>query len=613
MDSRQGSSTGSTRTARLLKLFLLLSTVEGLAVFAWLVMDSPLAQGAWILGFSRLRVLILGLTVALTAAFAWLSRKALLDQTWVGRAAAAWSSLAVNGRAFKLLTFAFYLSVLAGVAVLVNGSIRTNWEPGILSRLFSNRGYLLFLWLSLIALQALLVHFVLSPEAVGKKLGVLLVGAVLLILSLTYWYGAEAQLLVYNVNRYSTDQSAYMQYARDLRESGYRYPGDFNRMPLYPWLQSLLLQRELTDPEFFLYGKYLNLLLSMIALFGVAAIFFVAFRPLHALNLTAIVAFYVLVYKAGWFQSEVVFYFLSFLLFLLMLRLLHKPSWAGSVAAGVVAALAHLTKASILPGFVLFIAVAVIRGGVQWFRSRRRPAPRQPPERIRQSILAAPLAGLIFLAAIFPYLRTSRLITGRYFYNVNSTFYIWYDSWEEAMAGTRAHGDRVGWPDMPPEEIPSMTKYFREHTAEQIVSRLANGGAKVMKRVADSYGYLDYVQVYAAGVLLACILRWRQARQLIRDNALPLVFAIAYVSMYVLLYFWYAPIAYGDRLILALFLPLMYALSLALHGVLQGATLRVSGRSIHWLDLANILVLPWLITGVYRAITHGVHVMTGGG
>ena len=33
---------------------------------------------------------------------------------------------------------------------------------------------------------------------------------------------------------------------------------------------------------------------------------------------------------------------------------------------------------------------------------------------------------------------------GQYFYNVNSTFYIWYDEWGDAIKGARAHGDRVG-------------------------------------------------------------------------------------------------------------------------------------------------------------------------
>ena len=60
-----------------------------------------------------------------------------------------------------------------------------------------------------------------------------------------------------------------------------------------------------------------------------------------------------------------------------------------------------------------------------------------------------------FLAVEYPHISNSKRIYGHYFYNVNSTFYIWYDSWDDVMQGTRVHGDRVGWPDMPEDQIPS--------------------------------------------------------------------------------------------------------------------------------------------------------------
>jgi hypothetical protein len=219
----------------------------------------------------------------------------------------------------------------------------------------------------------------------------------------------------------------------------------------------------------------------------------------------------------------------------------------------------------------------------------------------------------MFLVSVFPYIQTAKRITGHYFYNVNSTFYVWYDTWAEAVAGTRAHGDRTGWPDMPAEDIPSMGKYLREHTVGQMVARVANGAAKVMTRVSNSYGYLDYVVVYAAGLVLACAVRWRRAWDGIRTNPFPPLFAVAYVSMYVLLYFWYAPIAYGDRLILALFLPVLYAVSRGLHHLVSDERLHLGRHSIRWLDLANVAILPWLLAGAFHAVSQGVYVMTGGG
>ena len=50
-----------------------------------------------------------------------------------------------------------------------------------------------------------------------------------------------------------------------------------------------------------------------------------------------------------------------------------------------------------------------------------------------------------------PYLRTNKTVFGRYFYNVNTTFYVWYDDWPQASVGTIKHGDDVGWPKMAAE------------------------------------------------------------------------------------------------------------------------------------------------------------------
>ena len=89
-------------------------------------------------------------------------------------------------------------------------------------------------------------------------------------------------------------------------------------------------------------------------------------------------------------------------------------------------------------------------------------------------IFAAALV-LCFLAVLWPYLSTSKRVFGQYFYNVNSTFYMWYDEWGDAIKGTRAHGDRVGWPRLPADRIPGPAKYWREHSLQEIGARLAGG------------------------------------------------------------------------------------------------------------------------------------------
>ena len=87
-------------------------------------------------------------------------------------------------------------------------------------------------------------------------------------------------------------------------------------------------------------------------------------------------------------------------------------------------------------------------------------------------VLVPVVFAMAFLVVLSPYLLNSKRVFGHFFYNVNSTFYVWYDDWPAASQGTYRHGDGVGWPKMPAGEIPSMGKYLRGHSAGQIAARI---------------------------------------------------------------------------------------------------------------------------------------------
>ncbi len=77
----------------------------------------------------------------------------------------------------------------------------------------------------------------------------------------------------------------------------------------------------------------------------------------------------VFAYKAPYFQCETLFYGLTLGLFVLVLRLLQRPHLLTTVLVGSVGALAHLTKASILPTIVLATGLLLIRGIYEQGRS----------------------------------------------------------------------------------------------------------------------------------------------------------------------------------------------------------------------------------------------------
>jgi hypothetical protein len=189
----------------------------------------------------------------------------------------------------------------------------------------------------------------------------MVIGLILTIAGL-YWHGAMEQLDYVNTNMHSTDQSAYMADARGMYESHYASMVWPNRMPVYPFLQSLFYRPNMTDEAFVVRGKQLNLLLSVGFLAGLAFIFRKNLSGLQSLNLLLIVAFTVFIFKAGYFQAELLFYFMNFCLFLLLWQCLQKRSWRVAILTGIIAGLAHLTKASVLPGLAIFLGLA----GARW-------------------------------------------------------------------------------------------------------------------------------------------------------------------------------------------------------------------------------------------------------
>jgi hypothetical protein len=448
----------------------------------------------------------------------------------------------------------------------------------------------------------------------GKR-AILKVFAVILatgILAGLYWYGAYKQMTEVNTGSGYIDQDAYMQYAMDLYESHYTYIGDHNRMPVYPFLQSLFYQSKMRKRIFFQEGQLRNLILSLPLLAILAFIFFRRFKPIQALNFILIVAFTIFIFKAGWFQAELLFYFLNFVMFLLMWRLLQQPSYLLAILVGLVAGIAHLTKASILPGLVIWLLVASLQHLWLTIRDRGQLIKEGISVISKTRIWIVPLTGLVFLATVFPYIQTSKRVFGSYFYNVNSTFYIWYDSWEQATNGTKAHGDRVGWPDMPAEEIPSMSKYLSEHTPTQILMRFTNGAQAVMDQVIHSYGYFKYIACYAGLLLLAAILKWKQAWQLIRANLFLVLFALLYFAAYFLLYFWYAPITSDNRLILAQFIPLFFTISAGLQALISESHINFGKIKLQALPAINLVVLWVLSVDIYLILTTRIVQMIGG-
>lgn len=423
-----------------------------------------------------------------------------------------------------------------------------------------------------------------------------------------YLVGAIYQGFRINVDPNRTDQSAYMDYARKMAITHFAHVGDRNRMPVYPFLMSFLYSPGMSEEEFFRRGKAFNIALSLLLLTLTFLLLSKWIQPLAAAATVLVAGFTVFMFKAGYFQCELLFYFLNLVLFVLFVENLLRPTAPRAAVLGLVAGLAFLTKSSVLPAISLFLICLAVGE----FLRRRTTGQSQAHSALRSFGRAA-----LFLATFFlvtsPYIRTSKRVSGLYFYNVNSTFYLWYDSWEEVERGTKAHGDRVGWPRMPAKDLPSARKYFADHTLSQISARLGNGIVTVSKVAWSSYGYLKYAAIYLLFSLLFIVQHARRTREILfrgRASAAT-AFVISYFACYLLLYSWYTPIADGNRLTLSLFLPGLAAVGYFLARVagrlpVRVGDLRLTASGLHRfvvavLCLDVVFVLPWAITHVSGA------------
>src|SRR5262245_4335253 len=402
-------------------------------------------------------------------------------------------------------------------------------------------------------------------------------------------WGTHRQSIVVINNMNRTDQSAYMDYAKQLAQTDFQYEGDRNRMPLYPALMALFYQDGMSDAEFFALGKRVGIAIGLVVLLMTFTIFKQRARTIDALTALLVAMFTVFAYKSPYFQTEVLFYGITLLLFVLLLSLLRQPRIRTAGVTGLIGGLAHLTKASVLPAILLGAACLLLGAVVDWRRALFNQNFRREQTLSARSALLAPLCCAsvlltIFLLVIFPYLRTSKARFGSYFYNVNSTFYIWYDSWTEAEQGTKAHGDRDGWPVMPEEDIPSFRKYLHEHSVGDIVRRFVGGVAVILSAVMRSYGYAWFVIFYLVALVSLTVQNGGPRRFLAlfwRTNPSVVLFVAAYFMGYLALYAWYTRIVSGNRIVLAQFLPGMFLIVRSLSFAQDhNLVIRIFGRRV---------------------------------
>lgn len=449
-----------------------------------------------------------------------------------------------------------------------------------------------------------------------RAAGAAFTAALVLICLAAYLHIAQTQSIKNRDMRW-TDQRSYMDAAIKVYETRFAYTGDRNRMPLYLFIQALFYSPELSPEEFFQQGKRLNIVLSLICIAALGFVFFSRFSRLYAAYAMLLIALVVFAIKSPFFQTELLFYTLFGLTFMLSIDTIKAPNKYKTVALGAMFALCQYTKASAMPGLFIF---AASYGVLALMKLAKRGLKANCAANI---LFSAAMPIFVFLLLLSPYLLESKERYGTYFYNVNTTFYLWYDSWDEAYSGTYEAGDLFGWPDLPDDEIPSLSKYLEEHTAQDIVDRFVNGVFLMVKSacVIDhpfnyAYGYCSQVAfglVVLAGSLILIKKNGRvpfsnQSRQAV-------LYACLFFVVYFAAYAWYMPIINfrGARTVLSLLIPLIWTIGLIVHHPhILSLKVSIRERDINLLHLVYGLISLTLFIEIYRLITFGASVYWAG-
>ncbi len=327
------------------------------------------------------------------------------------------------------------------------------------------------------------------------------------------------------------------------------------------------------------------------------------FSPLSSFSFVFVTAFTLFVVRAAYFQVELSYYVASFFSLCELNRLIGHPTRNQSIKTGLLVAITYLLKASILLAVQIFLAYSVFLTLRDYVASRKSQKPKLRQVEWRARGISIAVFSLVFLSFLSPYLIQNKIQFGKYFYNVNTTFYIWYDSIHEASMGTAAYGDTYQWPAMPQSEIPTMERYLATHTPNQIIERIwVNLIRLVYISVVTSTAYL-YASLLGLVFIDVSVIERTFLRTNLARFSRPLIYSATVFGLYCLAYAWYIPIDAGSRFILALFLPVFFVLYWLLEksDYLTRPRVYLSGYSLF--DGLNVIMMV-LVMVDYATVTN---------
>ena len=379
-------------------------------------------------------------------------------------------------------------------------------------------------------------------------------------------------------------------------------------MPLYPYLQAAFYRSDMSDKQLFKQAKQLNIILSMVFLGLLFLIFLKSFRFYQAFLLIIIIAYSLYIFKAPYMQAEILFFSIAAISFILMLNMLIRPTWWLAIVTGIMVGLAYLTKGTVLPSLFLFAALYGAKQVISMVREVRNAGlSNLRTVAIQFGYLIILL--VFFTVTVYPYLRAMKLMFGHYFYNVNTTVYIWYDSYDQAIEGEAKYHFTQGWPEqLPEDQIPGIGKYLSDHTLQQIIGRFMTGFGMQLNNIYSQYSVTNYPISYLIIFLLAILIDVRNGFRTARNNPYLVLFTILYFFGYLVAFSWYAPIAGGRRFFFGLYIPLLIVVFASINELAKNQPAAYGEKApkinlARFFSTSNVIIALTLIYNIWLILT----------
>ncbi len=432
----------------------------------------------------------------------------------------------------------------------------------------------------------------LSPGTNLPRWSYALLAVCLALLICYYWQAAVKHGERANRDVVQNDQRVYLNATNNMVRLKWDYSTPRMRMPLYFLALTPIADPDREAVDIFPAARRYNVAVSLVCLAGLTAALLPWLGGWLTTCFAAVAGAQLFILRAPYVAPELLLISLTVVAVALVLEVLRRPRWWTALLAGLSLYLWYMTKASAmlaLGGFIGAVTVAII-----FSKNAKR----------RAYAVAAVVVLASFFLPLIPYLMESKRVFGSAFYNAQSRYYMWCKDAEEKrfLQKNRIDVTLVTFTPEELETLPSPARYFREHDAEHIKSRIIRGMNMMFHDALEEYPAIFFMLFVWMGIAL-----WATARTFprtvdgVKRNWVSLIYGSVLMLLYCIIFGWFVVLEVGPRVILSVSLiPLFYSMAIT-HYSLKGEVEVIRGTPVSVEKLVALLFLiAWGIFSFFQ-------------